>query len=172
MTTDLTWPKRPPPTKISQVHTITLHRPCYRKSRHNKNHVLPKCDTMLKSIPCFNLKYSWNVNFLSKWNSIILQIFIWGVRIVVFRDTLEYILKFLARKKYVDLDIFILHRIGFHCDTLVTNCCNFFSRTVRSERLIFSVWCVLVCLFACLLACRQLFQLLTPGGSPGSDPKY
>ena len=44
----------------------------------------------------------------------------------------------------------------------------FISRTVRSERLIFSAWRVL----ACLLVCGQLFQLLTPGGSPGSDFKY
>ena len=48
----------------------------------------------------------------------------------------------------------------------------FISRTVRSERLIFSVWRVLACLLACLYVCGQLFQLLTPGGSPGSDVKY
>ena len=68
-----------------------------------------------------------------------------------------------------------------------------FSRTVRSERLIFSVWCVLVCLLACLLvdSCfnywhqvahqvlipnintrwltRFWFQILTLDGSIGSN---
>ena len=60
---DLTKKTLPPPAKISQVHTIMLHRPCYRKSRHNKNHVLPKRGTMLKKPsfigPCLLPKF-WN----------------------------------------------------------------------------------------------------------------
>ena len=51
-------------------------------------------------------------------------------------------------------------------------CGDIFSRTVRSERLIFSVWHVLACLLVCIYVCGQLFQLLTLGGSPGSDYKY
>ena len=43
-----------------------------------------------------------------------------------------------------------------------------FSRTVRSGRLIFSLWRVV----GWLLVCGQLFQLFTPGGSPGSNFKY
>ena len=43
-----------------------------------------------------------------------------------------------------------------------------FSRTVRSGRLIFSLWRVV----GWLPVCGQLFQLFTPGGSPGSNFKY
>ena len=45
---------------------------------------------------------------------------------------------------------------------------SLFSRTVRSGRLIFSLWRVV----GCLLVCGQLFQLFTQGGSPGSNFKY
>ena len=33
-------------------HTQPLNQSTSSRSRHNKNHVLPKCSTMLKSIPC------------------------------------------------------------------------------------------------------------------------
>ena len=34
-------------------HTQLLNQSASSRSRHNKNHVLPKCGTMLKSIPCY-----------------------------------------------------------------------------------------------------------------------
>ena len=65
-------------------HTQPLNQSASSHSRHNKNHVLPKCGTMLKSIPCYIVSMGISILFSSgeilcgvNGNSIIiLQIFI------------------------------------------------------------------------------------------------
>ena len=69
---DLTYLNPPSPAKISQdaFHHITpqpFNQSASSRSRHNKNHVLPKRSTMLKSISCLKIFFYWNETFFGRY---------------------------------------------------------------------------------------------------------